>query len=210
VADEVIDDRVLAVSRDSAASIAGLTRRQVDYWASTGLVAPTTDRRLSPARRVRLYSFVDLLALVVAAELRSRGTSLQHIRQIVAHLRSRGYDQPLTQLRFATLGNRVYFQHADGSWEGDVAADQLVIHDVLNLELVRRRIIDGVRRDRTLAGAVEQRRGTLGGKPVLAGTRIPVDTVRRYLEAGRPVSEVLLAFPSLTEADINAVRHTVA
>ena len=82
---------------------AGLTERQVDYWAGIGLVEPAVDTRLSAGRRVRLYGFIDLLALLVAAKPKNRKVSLQHIRAIVNHLRSRGYTSPLTQLTFATV-----------------------------------------------------------------------------------------------------------
>ena len=94
--------------RDVAARIAGLTERQVDYWAGTGLIEPTVDTRLSPGRHIRLHGFIDLLALLVAAELKNRNVSLQHIRAIVTHLRSRGYASPLTELTFATIGRNVY------------------------------------------------------------------------------------------------------
>ena len=200
----------LAVTRAVAARIADLTERQVDYWAGTGLVEPAVDTRLSPGRRVRLYSFIDLLALLVAAELKNRRVSLQHIRAIVAHLRSRGYTSPLTQLTFATVGRDVYFMHDDGSWEGGLRPDQVVIHEVLNLSLLRNRIAAGTRRDAALSGQVERRRGALGSKPVLAGTRVPVDTVRRYLDAGRSVEQILESFPALTAEDVEAVRRGAA
>lgn len=201
-----VQEQHLAVTRDAAARIAGLTQRQVDYWASTGLVEPTVDTRVSPGRRVRLYGFVDLLSLLVAAELKNRKVTLQHIRAIVGHLRSRGYSSPLTQLTFVTVGRHVYFMHEDGSWEGDLRPDQVVIHEVLNLKPLRSRIAAGTRRDAALAGRVERRRGAMGSKPVLAGTRVPVDTVRRYLRAGRTVEQILESFPTLTAADIEAVR----
>lgn len=117
----------------------------------------------------------------------------------------------MTQLKFATVGNYVYFQHDDGNWEAGLNPDQLVFHQVLDLSVVRQRIVNSVRRDERSAGQVERRRGTLGYKPVFAGTRIPVDTVRRYLQAGRSVDDVLEAFPDLTVADIEtAQRETVA
>jgi uncharacterized protein (DUF433 family) len=203
--DEVQEEH-LAVTRAVAARIAGLTERQLDYWAGTGLIEPTVDTRLSPGRRIRLYGFMDLLALLIAAELKARHVSLQNIRAIVAHLRSRGYASPLTQLTFATVGRNVYFQHEDGSWEGDLRPDQVVIHEVLNLSLLRSRIAAGARRDQTLGGKVERRRGAMGSKPVLAGTRVPVATIRRYLDAGRTVEQILESFPSLTVEDIEAVR----
>lgn len=206
-----VDVEHLSVPRETAARLAGLSLRQVDYWAETGLLAPTTDRRLSPGNRVRLYGFVDLLALLVAAELKSRKVSLQHIRTIVDHLRSRGYDSPLTELKFATLKGRVYFQHDDGSWEGDIRPDQLVMHEVLNLRPLRQRIESATRRRDDQIGQVERRRGVKGSKPVIAGTRLPVETVRRYLEAGRTIEQIVESFPVLTPADVEAVRaSTVA
>jgi uncharacterized protein (DUF433 family) len=160
---------------------------------------------------VRLYSFLDLLALVVAAELITRGVPLRRIQQIVGHLRSRGYDRPLSQLTYATIGNNVHFQHDDGTWEGDLRPNQLVLREVLDLEPLRQRIVEGSRRDGDLAGKVERRRATMGSKPLLAGTRVPVDTVRRYLADGRSTDDILEAYPMLTVDDVEAVRReTVA
>lgn len=207
---EEVQEEHLAVPREVAARIAGLSERQLDYCANTGLVEPAVDTRVSPGRRVRLYGFVDLLSLLVAAELKSRKVSLQHIRAIVGHLQGRGYTSPLTQLAFATVGREVYFMHDDGSWEGGLSPDQVVIHEVLNLEPLRGRIAAGVRRDVALGGRVERRRGAMGSKPVLAGTRVPVDTVRRYLKAGRTVEQILASFPTLTAADVEAVRRGAA
>lgn len=206
------DEQLVAVPRQTAARLARVSLRRLDYWAGTGLVSPATDRQLSQGgRRVRLYEFRDLLAVMVAAELRRRGISLQHVRQVVAHLLGRGYEQPLTQLRFATVGNRVYFQPPDGEWESGLHPDQIVFHHVLDLEPIRRRIEQGTQRDERLAGHIERRRGVRGGKPVFAGTRVPVDTVKRYLAAGRSADEVLEAFPALTRADVEAAeRDTVA
>ncbi|GAA1860346.1 hypothetical protein GCM10009836_45610 [Pseudonocardia ailaonensis] len=206
--DGALDVRHLAVTRDSAARIARLSLRQVDYWASTGVLEPTTDRRLSPGTRVRLYSFVDLLALMAAAEMKARGISLQHIRAVVEHLRTRGYERPLTELVFATVGRQIYFQHPDGSWEGDVRPDQIVMHQVLDLAPLRNRIeSEATERAADTGGRVERRRGAMGGKVLVAGTRVPVETVVRYLEAGRSVEQILASFPSLTAADVRAARR---
>lgn len=206
-----MDERLLVVPRVAAARLAGISLRQADYWAATGLVAPGVDRTLGPGRRVRLYGFIDLLALMVAAELRRQGVSLQHIRQVIEHLLDRGYGQPLTQLKFAVVGKRVYFQQPDGGWESGVQPDQLVLRHVLDLEPLRRKLDKGADRDDRLAGRTERRRGVHGSRPVFAGTRVPVDSVRRYLNAGRSVDDVLAAYPDVTRADMEAVQgQTVA
>jgi uncharacterized protein (DUF433 family) len=199
-----------AATRDTAAIIAGLSRRQVDYWSSTGLVRPAIDQRVTPGRIVRLYSYTELMSLLVAASLRRAGISLQHVRVIVEYLRSRGYPEPLTQVSFAVVAGRVYFQHDDGRWESDLHSDQVVIHEVLDLQPLRARIRDAERRSRDTIGHVEKRRGVLGSKPVIAGTRIPVATVQRFLSSGRTVDDVLRAYPQLERADIDAVRSATA
>lgn len=205
-----VDEQRLAVPVDTAIRLSGLTARQVNYWAATELVTPTVEQRLTPGRRIRLYGFVDLMALLVAAELRRRKVTLQHIRRVVSHLRSRGYKRPLNEIVFATLNGQLFFQLEDGTWEGGLQPEQIVLHEVLNLVPIRRRIWQSVQREPSLAGKIERRRGALGSKPVIAGTRIPVETVRRYLEAGRPESEILNAYPDLTPRDVDAVRREVA
>jgi uncharacterized protein (DUF433 family) len=42
------------------------------------------------------------------------------------------------------------------------------------------------------------------GKPVIAGTRITVELVLRWLSEGRTFAELLEAYPHLTEADLKA------
>ncbi len=209
----MVSEQHLAVPRETAAKLAGLSHRQVDYWAATGLIKATVDNQVSPGRRVRLYGFVELMALMAlmaAAELRARGFSLQHIRKLVRYLTSRGFDEPSTELRWATSGKgkrkSIYIQFPDGSWEDDISPGQIVFHELLDPEPLRRRVQAATQRDASTVGHVERRRGVLGGKPVLAGTRVPVDTVRRYLAAGRSVDDILRAFPVLTAADIEAVR----
>ena len=84
--EEAVED-VLAISDKRAAGLARITMRQLRYWDQIGLITPSIKQRLSARNIVRLYSFQDLLELLVAAELRHRpGISLQHIRRVVAHL----------------------------------------------------------------------------------------------------------------------------
>jgi DNA-binding transcriptional MerR regulator len=66
-----------------ARRLAGLSMRRLRYWEETSLVAPSMRRQLGPKSTVRLYSFQDLLLLLVVAELRTeRDMSLQHIRPL--------------------------------------------------------------------------------------------------------------------------------
>ena len=42
----------------------------------------------------------------------------------------------------------------------------------------------------------------MGGTPVFAGTRVPVQTLLDYLEAGESIDEFLEGFPSVTQEQI--------
>ena len=42
----------------------------------------------------------------------------------------------------------------------------------------------------------------MGGTPVFCGTRVPVQTLLDYLEAGDSIDEFLAGFPSVTRAQI--------
>jgi uncharacterized protein (DUF433 family) len=42
----------------------------------------------------------------------------------------------------------------------------------------------------------------MGGTPVFYGTRVPVQTLLDYLEAGDPIDEFLAGFPSVTRAQV--------
>jgi uncharacterized protein (DUF433 family) len=66
------------------------------------------------------------------------------------------------------------------------------------------------KRDPEAAGQVTSRRGVHRSKPVFAGTRIPVATVQRYLDAGHDTATIISEYPSLTEADIEAARRRPA
>jgi len=73
----------------TACSAAGITYRQLDYWARTGLVEPSI-RTASGSGTQRLYGFRDILVLKIVKRLLDAGVSLQNIRTAVDHLRSRG------------------------------------------------------------------------------------------------------------------------
>jgi DNA-binding transcriptional MerR regulator len=90
----------------TACSAAGITYRQLDYWARTGLVEPTV-RGATGSGTQRLYSFRDILLLKVIKRLLDAGISLQQIRTAVAHLHARGTDD-LTRVTLMSDGATVY------------------------------------------------------------------------------------------------------
>lgn len=86
--------------------VAGITYRQLDYWARTGLVVPSI-RDAAGSGSQRLYSFRDILLLRVVKRFLDVGISLQQIRVAIDHLRARGVDD-LTELTLVSDGFSVY------------------------------------------------------------------------------------------------------
>ena len=90
----------------TACRAAGITYRQLDYWARTGLVEPSI-RNAKGSGSQRLYSFRDILVLKVVKRLLDTGVSLQQIRQAITHLHERGVDD-LAQITLMSDGASVY------------------------------------------------------------------------------------------------------
>src|SRR5271163_2762581 len=79
-------------------ALVGISYRQLDYWARTGLLRPSlAEARGSGTKRV--YSYQDVLELKVIKELLDSGVSLQSARRAVDCLR----DELGTDLASANL-----------------------------------------------------------------------------------------------------------
>ncbi|BDM68897.1 putative HTH-type transcriptional regulator [Streptomyces nigrescens] len=90
----------------TACAAAGITYRQLDYWARTGLVEPSI-RPAYGSGTQRLYSFRDVVVLKIVKRLLDTGVSLQNIRTAVQHLRARGLAD-LTRMTLMSDGATVY------------------------------------------------------------------------------------------------------
>jgi DNA-binding transcriptional MerR regulator len=94
-----------------AARAAGISYRQLDYWARTGLVEPTV-RGAAGSGSQRLYGFRDILVLKLVKRLLDTGISLQQIRTAVNQLREAGVND-LAQTTLMSDGASVYLCTSD-------------------------------------------------------------------------------------------------
>lgn len=101
-----IDDPNTGYRGPTACAAAGITYRQLDYWARTGLVEPSV-RGAHGSGSQRLYGFRDILVLKVVKRLLDTGISLQQIRAAVHHLRDRGTGD-LAEVTLMSDGISVY------------------------------------------------------------------------------------------------------
>src|SRR5580692_1420605 len=94
---------------DEAAKLAQIRIDRLENWQRTGFLTASI-----PAKRrgvSRHYSFRDVVALRVAAELRGAGVTLQMLRKVVAYLRARdglSATEVLARTSLVTDGERVY------------------------------------------------------------------------------------------------------
>jgi len=90
----------------TACVAAGISYRQLDYWARTGLVEPSV-RTAAGSGSQRLYGFRDILVLKIVKRLLDTGVSLQNIRTAVEHLRSTGISD-LERITLMSDGASIY------------------------------------------------------------------------------------------------------
>jgi DNA-binding transcriptional MerR regulator len=83
----------------------GISYRQLDYWARTGLLTPSI-REAGGSGTQRLYSFQDMLVLRIIKKLLDAGVGLQQIRKAVDYLKE--MRQPLHSVTLMSDGNRIY------------------------------------------------------------------------------------------------------
>jgi len=88
--------------------LVGITYRQLDYWARTGLLAPSLQQARGSGSQ-RLYSFGDIVQLKVIKRLLDAGMSLKKIRQAMEILREEiDADNPLDDVTLLSDGATIY------------------------------------------------------------------------------------------------------
>ncbi len=98
-------------SGNQAASVVGITYRQLDYWARTDLVRPSiTEARGSGSRR--LYSYRNLLELRMVKSLLDAGIKLESVREAFKYLRNRS-DADITSAHLVINGSSVVLCQGD-------------------------------------------------------------------------------------------------
>lgn len=198
-----------AFSEADAVRLSGLTIGQLRNWDRKGFVQPSyaeANRRLPYSR---IYSFRDIVSLRVLGQLRNTyKVPLQHLRKVsdtLAHLGEARW----TATTLYILGNRVVFTDPRTDERMEVVSGQRVFDIPLRVVIsdTRKAIASLNHREEGETGKVVHGKFTLQNEPVFEGTRIPVATVKRYLEAGYSSDEILKEYPDLTPTDIEVARR---
>jgi DNA-binding transcriptional MerR regulator len=195
-------DRVFTAEK--VERLTNLTKRQLQYWDEKSFLSPSIRNKAGRGHR-RLYDFRDLVSLRVAADLRDNGASLQAIRKVAEHLRGLDYRHPLSELKVWSVNGRVYFEEADTVRSSRRPDQTVAVYEVPVPGVVNRLTEEVVQLDKERrAGKTETRRGALGSKTLIAGTRIPVETIHHLVRDGADEAEILMLYPDLTPEDVRA------
>src|SRR5919206_3000716 len=85
--------------------LVGISYRQLDYWARTGLVRPSVQDAQGSGTQ-RLYSFQDLAVLKLVKRMLDSGVNLQQIRKAMGTLKE--LKEPAIGTTLVSDGNRIY------------------------------------------------------------------------------------------------------
>lgn len=102
---------VQGYSGSQAASIVGISYRQLDYWARTDLVRPAVNDAQGSGTR-RFYSYRNLLELRMIKSLLDAGIKLEAIREVFTFLRSNS-DDAITSAHLVISGSSVVLCRGD-------------------------------------------------------------------------------------------------
>lgn len=100
-----MDEGLAGYRGPAVCRVVGISYRQLDYWATTGLVEPSI-RDAEGSGSQRLYSFEDIVTLKVIKSLLDTGVSLQRIRKAIEYVRDRGLS--LRHITLMSDGDTVY------------------------------------------------------------------------------------------------------
>ena len=116
-----------------AAQIAGISYRQLDYWARTDLIRPSgSDASGSGSRRQ--YTYRDLLELKVIKKLIDAGIRLESVRDVFAYLRNH-VDSDISAAHIVIEGSSVIL--CDGDELIDILRGGQGVFNILRLSGVR-------------------------------------------------------------------------
>jgi DNA-binding transcriptional MerR regulator len=165
-----------------AERLTGITIGQLRYWDRTRFFTPSLaneDRRQAYSR---VYTFRDVMCLKILNTIRNESkVPLQHLREVKDKLEHLG-DDMWAKTTLYLLNRRIVFLNPETAQKEDVVSGQGILQ--IPLQVVRGDMERAVRalrqRDEKTIGRVTHHRGLANNKPVIAGTRIPVKSIKAF------------------------------
>lgn len=196
---------IAAFSEDHAERLTGVRKLQLRYWDKTGFFSPSFSQGQYRDTFGRVYSFRDIVALRVLASLRNEHkVSVQHLRQVKQKF-AKGDQESWIGVRLYVVNKRVHWIEPDSGLPQDIASGQYTFIDLDSvIAATEEQIKELNTRNPKKVGKIEKIRTLNHSAPVIAGTRIPVQAIKRFHEAGYDVNAIRQEYPDLSPADVKA------
>lgn len=201
-------DVVSAFSEEQTSRLTGVSLAQLRYWDRTGFYRPAYAEENRRIPFSRIYSFNDIVALRVLNTLRNDlGVSLPHLREVSQKLSFLSKDR-WTGVQLWVLSKRVVWQEPGTELPQELLSRQYVAPAIVlnDVATATKKSIASFLHDRSgdAIGRIERNRHISHNAPVIAGTRIPVATIKRFHEAGYSINGIIAEYPDLTPKDVQA------
>lgn len=197
---------VSAFTEDQVERLTGVSVFRLRYWDRTGFFTPTYAAENRRTSYSRVYGFNDVASLrVIFVLVNQYSVPLSHLRKVVTNLG--GMDNSSwTRTTLYVLNKKVIFDDPQDGRQREIVSGQYMIGIKLNeiLSDTKRDVAALSKRTDAQIGKVVRTRTIAHNSPVVAGTRIPIRSIKEFHEAGYSVKQILKEYPSLTNADVSA------
>jgi DNA-binding transcriptional MerR regulator len=198
-----IDSVIAAFTSDQVSNLTGLSITQLRYWDEIGFFKPQHVAENTRTPYSRIYSFKDIVGLRVISILKNAyKVTMPNLKAAATKLEKHS-SHPWSDMKLSVWKNQVTWINPETQKHEAVADGQGVVFDLISVvedmrnkvELLKVRSTDEV-------GKSQRNRYIAHNAEVFAGTRIPIDTVRRFYNAGYNVDTILQEFPTLERGDV--------
>lgn len=199
---------ISAFTEEQVERLTSLSKSQLRYWDRIGFFKPHLGSAEGRSPYSRIYSFKDVVGLRTIALLKGKhGVSTQELQKVASRL-SQYSSTPWSDITLYVWNRKVQFDEPETGKTRGVVDGQFVLFKLQSVVEDLRREADALRKRRDeQIGSTEKHRYVAHNALVVAGTRIPVATIARFLEDGFSTEEILREYPTLTAADVEAVQR---
>lgn len=205
-----VSNVVAAFSEEQVEGITGLSKGRLRYWSKTDFFKPSYVEDNPRLAYSRFYSFKDIVALRTLEMLRvQNNVPLQHLRKVAEKL-SHLEDALWTETTLFVINRKVAFVDPRTGMPEEVVSGQYLLGIPLKkvIEDTRGDVIEMRQRPKESIGQIRQSRAIARNAWAVAGTRIPVGSIKRLHEDGYSVDQIIGEYPDLAPEDVEAaLRH---
>lgn len=197
---------IAAFTEEQVERLTGVSVHRLRYWDQTSFFLPSFAEKDRASPFSRIYSFVDVAALrVLSVLIKEYQVPLQHLRKVAQKL-GKMDSESWARTTLYVLNKKVVFADPEDGKQREVVSGQYMIGIPLQKILIdaNRDIRTLSKRDQDRVGKIEKNRNVSHNVSVVAGTRIPVRSIKNFAEDGYSVEQILNEYPILTAADIKA------